>query len=97
MRSLIVEMKAFGRALDEFEADGAAIETRAEEVLDVAQHRREHAFQIVVVVGAVFARAPLLGGEGREFAGDAQELLIQALGMDVARRAEMLERRESRG
>ena len=55
---------------------------------------REHAFQIVVVVGAIFARAPLVRGEGRQFAGNPQQRFIQALGVDVFRRAEVLERRD---
>ena len=83
-----------GRALDQFEPDGAAVETGAEEILDVAQQRREHAFQIVVIVDAIFARSPLMRGEGREFAGDPQQRFVKALGMDVFRRAKMLERRD---
>ena len=73
------------RALDDFEPDGAAAEPRAEEILDVAHQRREDVFEIVVVVGRIVARAPLRRREGREFAGDPQQLLVQPLGMDVAR------------
>src|SRR5208283_2311607 len=82
-----------GRALNQLEADGAAIEARAEEVLDIAQHRREHALQIVMVIDAVFPRPPLVGGKGRKLARDAQQRLVQAFGMDVARRAKVLEGR----
>src|SRR5208282_3073102 len=81
------------RALDQLETDGAAIEPRAEEVLNVAQHRGKYALEIVVVVDAVFARPPLVGRKGRKLAGNAQQRLIQALGMDVAGRTKVFEGR----
>ena len=52
------------------------------------------ALEIVVVIDAVLARAPLLRGEGGELAGDSQQLLVETLGMHVARRSEVLENRD---
>ena len=82
------------RALDEFEPDCPAIKSGAEEILNVAHQRREGRLEIVVFVGGIIARAPLLRGEGCEFSGEAQELHIETLGMHVARAAIVLERRD---
>ena len=82
------------RALDDLQPDGAAAEPGAEEVLQVAQHRLEDVLQIVVVVGGIVVRAPLRRREGRELAGEPQQLLIQPLGMHVARAAEVLQHRD---
>ena len=54
----------------------------------------KHVFEIVVIVGRIVARAALGGGEGRELADEAQQLLVQPLGMDVARAAEVLQHRD---
>ena len=51
-------------------------------------------FEVVVVVGRIVARAPLRRREGRELAGEPQQLLEQPLGMDVARMPEMLQHRD---
>ena len=48
--------------------DGAAAEARAQEVLQIAQHRREHGLQVVMIIGRVVARAPLRRREGRKLA-----------------------------
>ena len=53
-------------------------------VLDVADERRKDVLEIVVVVGGIFARAALGGGEGRELAGKPQQLVEQPLRMNKA-------------
>src|SRR5262245_44333750 len=45
-------------ALDHFETNGATAEPRAQEVLNIADQRREDVFEIVLIVGWVISRAP---------------------------------------
>ena len=78
-------MNALLRALDDFQANGAAAETDAEEILQVAHDRPEHVLEVVLVVGWIFARAPFRRGEGRELADQAQEFLEQAFRVQIAR------------
>ena len=49
--------------------------------------------QIVVIVGGVIPRPALAGGIGSQFTGERQELYIDALGMNIAGQAQMLEDR----
>ncbi len=87
-------MKAFLRPLDDLQPDGAAAELGREEVLDVAHHRGEATLQVVMVIGRVVAGAALGGGEGGELAGNGEQRDEQALRMDEARAAHVLENRD---
>src|SRR5579883_3544615 len=81
------------RAFDDLEADRTAAESGAEEVLQVAHHRPEHVFKVILVIERVFAGPPLTRREGGKLANEMQELVEQPLGMQIAGRAVMLERR----
>ena len=61
-------------ALDDFQPNGAAAEPRAEEILEVAHHRPEHVFEVILVVGRIFARATFRRGERRKLADQPQAI-----------------------